>query len=106
MNKFYTLTVGGEDYKLRLTANAIMSIEKRLGKSLFVALEGIQGNMIETITTIIWGAMQPLNANFPFEKAAGLFDRYIDDGNSIEDLMLEINALFEASGFFRKGQVE
>ena len=104
MNKFYTLTIGGEEYKLRLTASAIMSIEKKLGKSLFAALEGIQDNMVETITTIIWAAMQPFNANFPFEKAAGLFDQYIDDGNSLEDLMQEINALFEASGFFKKGQ--
>jgi len=104
MKTFYTLTVGGEEYKLRLTASAIMSIEKKLGKSLFSALEGIQDNAIETIITIIWGAMQPLNANFPFEKAAGLFDKYIDDGNSIEDLMMEINGLFEASGFFSKGQ--
>ena len=104
MKTFYTLTVGGEEYKLRLTASAIMSIEKKLGKSLFSALEGIQDNAIETIITIIWGAMQPMNANFPFDKAAGLFDRYIDDGNSIEDLMHEINGLFEASGFFSKGQ--
>ena len=104
MNKFYTLKVGGEEYRMRLTASAIISIEKKLGKSLFTALEGIQNNMVETIITIIWGAMQPFNANFPFEKAAELFDRYIDDGRSIEDLMQEINALFEASGFFRKGQ--
>jgi len=104
MKTFYTLTVGGEEYKLRLTASAIMAIEKKLGKSLFSALESIQDNAIETIITIIWGAMQPLNANFPFDKAAGLFDQYIDDGNSIEDLMNEINGLFETSGFFSKGQ--
>ena len=104
MNKFYTLTVGGEDYKLRLTASAIMQIEKKLGKPLFKALENVQDNMIETITTIIWSAMQPLNANFPYEKAMTLFDDYIDEGHSLEELMLEINGLFEASGFFRKGQ--
>ena len=104
MTKFYTLTVGDEDYKLRLTASAIMQIEKKLGKSLFTALENIQENMIETITVIIWGAMQPLNANFAYDKAAGIFDQYIDDGHSIEDFMYEINALFEASGFFKKGQ--
>ena len=104
MRVFHTLVVGGEEYKLRLTAGAIMSIEKKLGKSLFTALEGIQENMVETISTIIWGAMQPMNANFPFEKAITLFDQYIDEGHSIEDLMQEINALFEASGFFKKGQ--
>ena len=105
MKTFYTLTIGGEEYKLRLTASAIMAIEKKLDKPLFKALESIQENMIETITVLLWGAMQPLNANFPYEKAASLFDQYIDDGNSIEELMFEINKLFEVSGFFKKGQV-
>ena len=104
MNKFYTMTVGGEEYKMRLTASAIMQIEKKLDKPLFKALETIQDNMVETITTILWGAMQPLNAGFTMEKATALFDDYIDDGRSIEELMLEINGLFEASGFFKKGQ--
>lgn len=104
MNKFYTMTVGGEEYKMRLTAGAIMQIEKKLGKPLFKALETIQDNMVETITTIIWGAMQPLNAGFTIEKATALFDDYIDEGHSLEELIQEINALFETSGFFRKGQ--
>ena len=104
MNKFYTLTVGEKDYQMRLTASAIMTIEKKLGKPLFAALEHIQDNMIETITTIIWGAMQPMNAGFTMEKATALFDEYIDNDHSIEELMIEINKLFEASGFFKKGQ--
>ena len=104
MNKFFTLTVGGEEYMMRLTASAIMQIEKKLGKSLFSALENIQDNMIETVTTIIWGAMQPLNAGFTTEKAMALFDNFVDEGNSIEDMMLVINSLFETSGFFKKGQ--
>ena len=106
INKFHTLTVGGKEYKLRLTASAIMAIEKKLGKSLFAALENIQENMVETITTIIWAAMQPFNSNFSFEKATSLFDEYIDEGHSFEDLMKEINTLFVASGFFKKGQVK
>lgn len=104
MNKFHTLTVGENEYKLRLTASAIMSIEKKLGKPLFSALENIQENMIETIIAILWGALQPLNANMSVEKATALFDDYIDEGHSIEELMQEINTLFESSGFFRKGQ--
>ncbi|MBE6804965.1 MAG: hypothetical protein IJA13_04700 [Clostridia bacterium] len=106
MNKFYTLTVGEKSYNMRLTASAIMSIEKKLGKPLFKALEEIQENMIETVTAIIWGAMQPLNSGFTFEMATKLFDDYIDEGHSIEELMQEINGLFEVSGFFRKGQVQ
>jgi hypothetical protein len=104
MKKFYTLTVGEDNYNLRLTANAIMQIEKKLDKSLFAALETVQENMIETVVAIIWGAAQAMNHGFSYEKALQLFDDYIDEGHSIEEFMLEVNALFEASGFFKKGQ--
>ena len=104
MNKFYTMTVGGEEYNMRLTASAIMQIEKKLGKPLFKALETIQDNMVETITTIIWGAAQTMNHSFSYEKALQLFDDYVDDGHSLEDMIQEINAMFAASGFFKKGQ--
>jgi len=60
--------------------------------------------MVETIITILWGALQPLNANCTFDTAMELFDQYVDDGKSVEDLMQEIYTLFEVSGFFSKGQ--
>ena len=104
MTLYHTLTVNGEEYRLRLTASAILAIEKKLGKSLFQALEHIQDNMVETITTILWGAMQPLQSGFTLEKAMQLYDGYIDEGHSLEDLMQEVHKLFEASGFFKKGQ--
>ena len=81
-----------------------MQIEKKLGKPIFKALETIRDNMVETMTTIIWGAMQSLNSGFTQEKAYEFFDNYIDDDHTIEELMQEIDNLFEASGFFRKGQ--
>ena len=104
MKSFYTLAVDGQEYKLRLTASAIMSIEKRLGKSMLVALENYEENMIETLITILWGAMKPLNTDFSFEKAVELFDNYIDNGQSVVNFMEEINSLLETSGFFNAGQ--
>jgi len=104
MKIFTTFTAGENDYKLRLTASAIMQIEKKLNKPLFSALENIQEDVIGIITAILWGAMQPLNANITHEKVLELFDEYIDEGNSIEDLMKVIDELFKSSGFFSKGQ--
>ena len=98
--KICTITVGGEKCKMCLTASAIMQIEKKLDKPLFTALENIQENMIETVITIIWGAAQAMNHNFTFEKAAQLFDDYIDEGHSVKNLMIEIKELLKASGFF------
>jgi len=106
MKSFHNLTIGGQDYKLRLTASAIMAIEKKLGKPLFVAIaeEDFQQNMFETIIAILWGAMQPFNANYSYEAVMELLDQYIDDGNTVDDLMHEFSVLFEVSGFFKKGQ--
>ena len=104
MTNFHKLTISGEEYRLRLTVGAILSIEKKLGKSLYTALENIQDNIVETMTTILWGALQPLNGDISFSKALEIFDQYIDEGHSIDDMMQELNAMFEVSGFFNKGQ--
>ncbi|MCL2378306.1 MAG: DUF6096 family protein [Defluviitaleaceae bacterium] len=104
MKAYHNLVVGGEEYKLRLTTSAIKSIEKRLGKPLFTAMDNIQENLFDTVAAIIWGAAQPFNANFSYEKAEGLFDQYVEDGHDIEDWMNEILELFAASGFLKKGQ--
>jgi len=97
-------TVSGNEYKLRLTSSSIVEIEKKLGKSIFAALENIQDNLVETIVTILWGSMQALNSGVNLEKVYKIYDEYIDEGHSIEDLIQEINTLFEVSGFFKKGQ--
>ena len=75
MNKYHTITIGGEEYKLRLSVSAIKSIEKKLGKSIIAAFENTEENIFETITTILWGAMQPFNANFTVDEVDGLLDQ-------------------------------
>ncbi|MEG0753163.1 MAG: DUF6096 family protein [Angelakisella sp.] len=104
MTRFTIFQVGSEEYKLRLTADAILTAEKKLGKSVFTALQNIQDNLFETVTVILWAAMQSMQHGTTMEKVYTLYDQYIDDGNSIEDLLQVISALFEASGFFKKGQ--
>jgi len=104
MRAFHTITIGGKDYKLRLTASAIMSIEKKLGQSMFTALENIENNLVETVVTMLWGSLQPLNANCSYDTAMELFDQYIDDGNLVEDLINELTTTMGTSGFLAKGQ--
>ena len=104
MNKYYTLTVGGEDYKLRFTASSIMETEKKLGKSILDALNSLKENAIGTMTTILWGAMQSLNPGFSEKDALAMFDNYIDAGNKFEDVIKVIGDVLEVSGFFGKGQ--
>ena len=99
---YYTLTASDKKYKLRLTESAIMQIEEKLDKPIYAVIENIWENMVETIATIIWATAQTINKNFSYEKAMSLFDDYIDDGNSTEDLIGEIYALFESSDYIKK----
>lgn len=105
MTRFITFHVGEIDYKLRLTSSAVVDIEKKLGKSIFKALDSIQDNLVETLVTILWAAMQPLNSGISLEKAYELFDVYIDEEHSVEDFIQVVTKLFEVSGFFKQGQV-
>lgn len=104
MKTFYTFTVCGEEYKLRLTASAIMQIEKKLGRSMFDVIQNIQDNAVENLTTIIWGAAQYFHKNFTTEQAATLFDNFIDEENTIQDLVKEAEHILIASGFLNKEQ--
>ena len=104
MKAYHTLTVGGQDYKLRLTASAIMAIEKKLGKSLFTVMGNIEDNIIEHLATILWASMQPFNENTSFEAAVDMIDQYAQDGHTLDELIHEMNTLFNSSGFFTKGQ--
>ena len=105
MNSIYTFKIGSKDYNLRLTANAIKAIENKLGKSIFQAFENLKDNLVDTFIAVIWGSMQPLNPDFTYEQATDLFDDYIAEGHSFDDLMREVNGLLAVSGFFKKGQV-
>ena len=106
MQRFATLVIGGETYRLRLTSSAIVAVEKKLGGSLFTKLENIKENMVETLVTILWGAMQPLQQGISMEKTYELYDAYIDEGHTLEDLFQVVMEVFEASGFFKKGQAK
>ena len=102
--RFHQITIGNEVYFLRITAEAIEQIEKKLGKAVFSGLENITENFVTTLVTTLWGAMLEMDANFTTEQAASLMDQYIDDGHSLEELMREIDCLLDTGGFFIRGR--
>ncbi|MBC8536890.1 DUF6096 family protein [Feifania hominis] len=104
MTRFVTLQVGGEEYRLRLTAEAILAAEKKLDKSIITALQTIQENLLGTVTVILWAAMQPLQPGTTMERVYEIYDDYIDGGHTVEELLAVITELFEVSGFFKRGQ--
>ncbi|MCF8473075.1 MAG: GTA-gp10 family protein [Emcibacter sp.] len=53
------VTLGGEEYRLKPTFQAIMDIEDRLGSIIALAVKASEGNMgLKEMTVIIWATME------------------------------------------------
>lgn len=104
MAAFYTLTVDGKEYKLKLTTASKIEAEKRLGFSLLEAPENI--TRAETFAVILWAALQKYHRAMTLPKVYDLIDEMEDDGCTISekaDLLLEI---MKVSGFFTQEDLQ
>ncbi len=120
MAAFKILTIGNEEYKLKLNTNAVILIEDKLEGNI---LDGIlvlgnsaniktdkNGNIkadkmnkipipsLKYCVTILWGALQKFHHGMTFSKTCDLVDEYIEAGNTQLDLFTEIMDLLTESG--------
>ena len=102
--KYYELEVKGETYKLRLTSNDCMVIEKFSGKSI---LDYIQNLSVTTIVTLLRYMVRSSIENFSEKDASNLYNDLIDEGYTIQTIVEDV--LMEAlsiSGFMSKEDLE
>lgn len=102
--KFYELELEGETLKFRLTSNDCMVIEKFSGKSI---LEYVQNMSMTTIVTMLRYLRRSDAPNFSEKDAQALFDKLVDNGYTIAQIVNDI--ILEGlivSGFMSKSQVE
>ena len=104
--KYITLPVGDKEYKLRLTSQACVGLEKKLKTSLFNALKKMDDMAIETIVMLLHSAMQALEHGITLEKTYAIYDELVDEGKKLEDIIEILFDILEVSGFFKKEQVE
>lgn len=102
--KFYELEVKGDLYKLRLTSNDCMVIEKFSGMSI---LDYIQNLSVTTIVTLLRYMVRSSVENFSEKDASKLYNDLIDEGYTIksiiEDVIMEALSI---SGFMSKEELE
>ena len=102
--KFYEIEVNGVTYKLRLTSNDCMVIEKFSGMSI---LDYIQNLSMTTIINLLRYMVRSSIENFSEKDASKLFNELIDEGYTIQTIVEDI--LMEAlsvSGFMSKEELE
>ena len=106
---FAELRIGNEEYRLRLNTRASISLEKTLGKSplaVFMELDNGEMPKLSDMLAILHACLQPYNHGITLDKTYDLFDRYVENGNTLFDLIPVFIEVFQESGYISKGNGE
>ena len=100
-------TVGGKEYKLRLTAADIGKLEQRYRRNLLLYLTDDGIPALADMLTVIQAAMRTYHHGMTFLAVQSLYDEYVDSGGDQNSLMADVlMPLLGVSGFFTQNQVE
>lgn len=105
--KYTELKVGDKEYKLRLTAGEMVNLEKKIGGNvleIFMSKDKIPS--MEELLIVLHGALQKFHHNITLKDVYDIYDEYVDNGNTFEDLIEVIIDVLEVSGFFKKEDIE
>lgn len=103
---FTTITIGGIDYKARLNAKACVELEKKLGTNPLNVFSKLatDGSLpdLGTMIIILQASLATYNHSINMDKTYELYDKYIEEGNTMMDLVPVIFDVFKVSGFFKE----
>lgn len=100
---YYEFLAGGNTYKLRLNTRNIVSLERALGCNP-LGIFG-KGDRIPTITemvTILHQSAQQFEHQVDLDAAYDIFDKYLEDGNTITDFITVIVEIYKVSGIIKE----
>jgi len=102
---FTEQTIAGKEYKLRLGARDIVSLEKKLGANpmdIFMRIEQGQLPKLEAVILILQASMNKYHNKMTVDKVYDLYDEYVADGGTFMDLIPVLLEVFKVSGFFKQ----
>lgn len=98
---------GDRTYKLRLTTQGIVSLEKTLGCNPLQMFMGIDEDVLPKISdmiTVLHQMLQPYEHGIKLNEVYDIFDAFIEDGNTMWDLVPVIIEAFQNAGFLPKDE--
>lgn len=103
---FETWTVKDVEYKLKLSTEAIIELEKKLNCNLLKILDGGLPSL-QIMAMLIHSALKKYNHGISLSNVNDILDDYFDEGGSQIDLFQNvIIPIFNVSGFFTPAMVE
>lgn len=100
---YVDFTAGNKDYKLRLSIRNTVALERQLGVNPLMIFGS--GDTIPTITVmvqILHAALQQYNHGISLDDAYGIFEAWLNDGNTITDFLPIIIEVYKVSGIIKQ----
>ena len=100
---YVDFTAGNKDYKLRLSIRSTVALERQLGVNPLMIFGS--GDTIPTITVmvqILHAALQQYNHGISLDDAYGIFEAWLNDGNTITDFLPIIIEVYKVSGIIKQ----
>lgn len=101
---FVLLNTKNKEYKLKFSSGAIAQAEQSMGMSFFKSVE--QMDSVSVQLAILWAALQKFNHGISKEDTEEIYNDFLDNGGTLEDLVKLIVETFEVSGFIPKQQAK
>ena len=107
---YTTITIDGVDYKARLNAKACVDLEKKLGTNplnIFAKIAD-NGNIpdLGVLITMLQASLTAYNHGITMDKTYELYDKSVDEGHTLMDLVPILLDVFKVSGFFKEETIE
>ena len=102
---FTELTIGSESYKLKLNTRSSVQMEKALGRNpMFMLTEIEAGEMpkLNDVLIVLHGMLQKYHHGMSLDKVYDLYDRYVEDGHNMFDLIPVFVEVFQDAGYLPK----
>lgn len=106
------LNICGDAYKLRLTTKASVSLEKSLGYnpiSMLMAIDNGEMPKLADVLVMLHAMLQTYHHGYSLDKVYDLFDKYVEDGHGMFDLIPVFVEVFQNSGYLatnKEGSIE
>ena len=104
---YHIWTVGGTDYKMKLTTDKITTLENKYRMNILRLVTMNDIPPLSTMLTIAQAALLPWQHGMKFEKVKALYDKWVEDGgNQMDFYSRVIIPTLSVSGFFTEDQTE
>lgn len=104
---YHIWTVGGTDYKMKLTTDKITTLENKYRMNILRLVTMNDIPPLSTMLTIAQAALLPWQHGMKFEKVKGLYDKWVEEGGNQMDFYSRVLIpILSVSGFFTADQTE